>query len=138
MGKREVESLKRSKLNTHQEKIPILCVCAILCIVAPWLYTEHALFDSLALNSLFIKDSCLQIGALSIQLAWRRSSLWLWERQDYEMGGSGGESLWKLQPCRNQEEKKKAVVSFHANFFIKEDDEDICILIFLRRSSVCL
>ena len=29
MGKREVESLKRSELNKHQEKIPILCVCAI-------------------------------------------------------------------------------------------------------------
>lgn len=75
IGKREVESLKRSKLNTYQEEIPVLCVCAILCIVAPWLYIEHALFDSLVLSSLFIKDSCLQIGAFSIQLARRRSSL---------------------------------------------------------------
>lgn len=30
------------------------------------------------------------------------------------------------------------MVSFHANILIKEDDEDICILIFLGRSSVCL
>lgn len=112
MGKREVESLKRSKLNTHQEKIPILCVCAILCIVAPWLYIEHALFDSPVLNSLFIKDSCLQTGAFSIQLAWRRSSLWLQERQDYETGGkSGKESPWEFWPCRNQEGNKICFLS---------------------------
>ena len=30
------------------------------------------------------------------------------------------------------------MVSFHANILIKEDDEDICILVFLGRSSVCL
>lgn len=136
MGKREVESLKRSKLNRHQEKIPILCVCAILCIVAPWLYIEHALFDSPVLNSLFIKDSCLQTGAFSIQLAWRRSSL-----AAREAGLWTGGKIRKGKPmgvlAMQESGGKQNMFSFHVNILIKDCDEEICFLFFLGRSSVC-
>lgn len=55
------------------------------------------------------------------------------------MGGDQkGKACENSDHAGSRRKKRKAMVSFHANILIKEDNENICILIFLGRFSVCL